>query len=54
MPIYEFLCRACGHVFEIMLWRLGYDITQIRCPRCESHDVERRWSSVFAITSKKS
>ena len=54
MPIYEFSCRACGHNFEVSLLRVGYDITRIRCPKCDSTDVERRWSSVFAITSKKS
>lgn len=54
MPVYEFFCRKCGHAFEVTSLRFGYDITQITCPKCDSHDVERRWTSVYAITSKKS
>jgi len=54
MPVYEFSCRACGHEFELNQTHVGYDISQIRCPTCNSAEVARRWSSIFAKTSKKS
>jgi ribosomal protein L37AE/L43A len=26
----------------------------VKCPKCRSKKVERRWASFFAVTSKKS
>lgn len=41
MPIYEYRCRACGHVFE-MLVRKPAEPT---CPSCASMDLERLLSA---------
>jgi putative FmdB family regulatory protein len=54
MPVYEFLCKKCGKSFEVIASISQYDATKVRCPGCKSRKVERRWSSVFAKTSKKS
>jgi len=31
-----------------------FDSKKVKCPSCGSRRVERRWTSVFAVTSKKS
>ncbi|HSU83590.1 MAG TPA: zinc ribbon domain-containing protein, partial [Thermoanaerobaculia bacterium] len=33
MPIYEYLCRDCGHRFEI-LQRMGQGPEGLICPQC--------------------
>ncbi len=38
MPIYEYHCRSCGHLFERIV-RAG--ATPPPCPECERDDVER-------------
>lgn len=46
MPIYEYRCQACGHVFE-ELTRLSAPAPA--CPKCQSADTARQLSS-FAAT----
>lgn len=43
MPIYEFLCKTCGHFFE-RLTSLGGE-KDIVCPECSSSDVQKMISS---------
>jgi putative FmdB family regulatory protein len=41
MPLYDFLCRACGQVFETQS-----PVDQLpACPRCGAAEAERRLSS---------
>lgn len=54
MPIYEFNCKACKKPFEIVESLASYDPKKVKCPECGSKRVERRWSTVYAVTSKKS
>lgn len=54
MPVYEFVCRECSEAFEVVRSITQFDPEKIRCPKCKSNKVERRWSRVFAVTSKKS
>lgn len=44
MPIYEFRCVKCGHIFE-KLFLNAEDKVEIQCPRCKSEDFERVISS---------
>jgi putative FmdB family regulatory protein len=44
MPLYEFVCRGCGHRFE----ELTSGSSAVLCPRCQSEDLQRQFS-VFAI-----
>jgi putative FmdB family regulatory protein len=37
MPIYEYVCTACRHEFELLV---RHD-TQTACPACDSADVEK-------------
>jgi putative FmdB family regulatory protein len=40
MPIYEFRCLACSHVFEIL--SLAQDDTGVlKCPQCQATEAER-------------
>lgn len=48
MPIYEFRCAGCGHVFE-ELCRFDEEGAGLQCPRC-GHVGSRRLISVFAAT----
>lgn len=54
MPIYEFTCRDCQKTFEIVRPMSESSSTNVTCPGCGSTKVDRIWSSVFAVTSKKS
>lgn len=51
MPIYEFRCLGCGHVFELFKLKKEDDKSEMRCPKCSSQEVERVLSSVSVITS---
>jgi putative FmdB family regulatory protein len=43
MPIYEFRCRNCNELFEILVMKA--DSGQIQCPKCEGSETERVMSS---------
>jgi len=45
MPIFEYLCKDCGHAFEKIVPR--YD-SSAACTHCESQNVEKQLS-VFAV-----
>ena len=47
MPLYEYLCRACNHSFE-MLRRMSDADSELQCPRCHSTEVERTFSTFAA------
>ena len=47
MPIYEYLCRVCGHEFEVLV-RAG---DAPACPSCNTADLERMTSG-FAVSSE--
>ena len=54
MPIYEFRCLDCKKRFDLVLSVTEYDPKKVKCPKCGAKKVERQWSRVFAVTSKKS
>ncbi|MGB7548795.1 MAG: FmdB family zinc ribbon protein [Terracidiphilus sp.] len=54
MPHYEFFCKACKTAFSKILTIAEHNTEKIVCPHCGSHEVEQRWSSFSAVTSKKS
>jgi putative FmdB family regulatory protein len=55
MPVYEFVCQHCKKPFEIVRPIKENGRTKaVSCPKCDSKKVERRWSSVFVETSRKS
>lgn len=44
MPIYEFRCLECGHVFEFL--KLKKESEGMKCPKCHSAEVERVLSTI--------
>jgi putative FmdB family regulatory protein len=54
MPVYEFRCNACGKEFQIIESIKDYDPKKVKCAKCASSRVERVWSEVHVVTSKKS
>ena len=49
MPMYEYRCQECGRVFE-MIRRYSDADRDVKCPACESEEVERLLSA-FAMSS---
>jgi len=43
MPIFEYKCKACGHVAEVLV-RSG-NSGRPPCPKCGSHDTEKLFSA---------
>jgi putative FmdB family regulatory protein len=43
MPIFEFVCRSCGHRFEELFFRSA-DADTVTCPTCGGEQVERQLS----------
>jgi putative FmdB family regulatory protein len=54
MPHYEFVCNACQKTFTEILTISEHDVEKTACPHCGSHEVEQRWSTFSAVTSRKS
>jgi putative FmdB family regulatory protein len=55
MPIYEYVCKDCSHEFIVSLSLREVEMKPtIKCPRCESPKVEKKFSPFTAKTSKKS
>ena len=50
MPLYEYLCRDCGHAFEKLVARWG---ASVACPSCHGAAVEKQLSS-FAMAGSTS
>jgi putative FmdB family regulatory protein len=54
MPIYEFVCRDCHKGFEIVHPISRAHGSDLKCPTCGSKNVDRTYSHVYAVTSRKS
>jgi len=50
MPIYEYRCTRCGHVFS-RLQRVGASSEGVTCPECGSGEVERMVSTFASGSS---
>jgi putative FmdB family regulatory protein len=48
MPIYEYVCRHCGHQFEKIVHPSA---PAPACPACHSHSLQQQFS-VFAVRGK--
>jgi putative FmdB family regulatory protein len=48
MPIYEFRCLACSHVFEL-LSLASDDTRELKCPQCQATEAERVLSRVSHV-----
>lgn len=44
MPLYEYECLECGSRFEKLV-RTAAETSQLKCPECQSGDLEEMFSS---------
>lgn len=49
MPLYEYVCKACEHPFEALV----YASTRPQCPVCQSRSLAKQLS-VFAVAGRGS
>lgn len=53
MPVFEYRCKDCGHVFEYFIIGSG-DEHVIKCEKCGSQNVEKNFSSFATFGSSSS
>ena len=53
MPIYEFRCLACSHIFELLSLAQN-DTVELKCPECQAPEVERVLSRVSHVMGSSS
>lgn len=51
MPIYEFRCIKCGHIFELLKLKKEDGKSGMKCPKCGCEEVERVLSTISVGTS---
>ena len=51
MPIYEFRCLHCGHIFELLKLKKSDEEVELKCPECGHKKVERVLSRIGVIKS---
>ena len=55
MPAYEYTCKDCKKAFTVFLSIKEFETKpKIKCPHCQSDNVEKKLTSFFTKTSKKS
>lgn len=55
MPAYEYECLDCGQEFTVFLSLQEFESApRLRCPRCESDHVRRKFGAFVAKTGRKS
>lgn len=52
MPIYEYVCKQCGHEFELFV-RSAVAATNSVCPKCGNQRIDKRFST-FASNASRS
>lgn len=53
MPLYEYRCRECNHLFEV-LQRMGEGAEGLICPKCSAGRVEKQLSTFAAASAGSS
>lgn len=55
MPAYEYTCKDCKKEFTVFLSIKEFETKpKINCPHCHSDNVEKKLTSFFTKTSRKS
>ncbi|MFW5996839.1 MAG: FmdB family zinc ribbon protein [Verrucomicrobiota bacterium] len=52
MPIYEFKCKKCGHLFEYFAQKVNEKASE--CPECGAAEVVKQFSTFNAADSGSS
>jgi putative FmdB family regulatory protein len=51
MPIFEFKCKNCGHIFEEFVFSSNPDAGSIICPECSTKNTEKLMSAFSSAGS---
>jgi putative FmdB family regulatory protein len=55
MPAYEYVCKDCNHRFTVFISIKEFEAKpKIKCPQCQSDNVQKKLSEFTVKTSKKS
>ncbi len=54
MAEYEFECKHCKKIFTVFMRVIDRATAKVRCPGCDSEDLEPLMQTFFARTGKKS
>lgn len=54
MPFYDLKCSKCGNEFNIMASMSQRENKQIKCPECQSVDLEAVFKNINIIQSRNS
>ncbi len=55
MPAYEYVCKDCNHEITVFLSIKEFEAKpKIKCPHCQSDNVQKKISEFTTKTSKKS
>ena len=54
MPTYEYKCKECGKVFDVVLMLSQSGKSRPKCPKCGKRRVTKLMSGFTAQTSSKS
>jgi putative FmdB family regulatory protein len=53
MSNYEFVCKKCGHRFDVRESIAQHDAHKDKCPKCGSTEVQQQFVDIQVKTSKK-
>lgn len=53
MPIYEYQCKSCDYCFERLVFAAD-ESSSVKCPKCDSGQVEKLMSCTNALGGEKS
>ena len=46
MPLFDFKCNKCGHIFDVLI-RSQKDVDkEVQCPKCNSTDTKKMVSNI--------
>ncbi|WP_371704464.1 MULTISPECIES: FmdB family zinc ribbon protein [Cupriavidus] len=54
MPVYQYRCEKCGHVFEKTEHLAEHVSAHPNCPKCGSQSVQHAPAPFVAVTQRKS
>ena len=54
MPTYDYHCTKCGEDFSRRESMAEHGTASVRCPQCQSSEVERILSAAYPRTARKS
>ncbi len=53
MPLYEYICNKCHKKFSEVLTIKEHDSQQLKCPKCNSADLQKVIEPFFPKTASK-